>query len=233
MTPAMFASCRAPTGCKTMEFQGFSPETIDFLWGLRFNNNREWFEPHKKQYVKTLYEPMKALAQALYPAVREDFPALECKVSRIYRDQRMHPSTPYKESLWICFRTSDRMWGEQPVLFFELTPDDYSFGFLFWFARPYQMEQLRKQLLEESGPFVKIVNDLEAGDTLRLSGLAYKRAKPCPDPSLERFFIMKNLAAYVNRGIDERLYSPDLALEVRDAFVRLKPLMRYCQQVML
>ena len=216
-----------------MAFQGFSPETVDFLWGLRFNNNREWFEPHKQQYVKTLYEPMKALAAEIYPPVRDEFPELECKVSRIYRDQRLHPPVPYKESLWICFRTSDRPWGEQPVLFFELTPDDYSFGFLFWFARPYQMEQLRKQLIAEPGPFLKIVRDLEAGEELRLSCETYKKAKPCPDSALERFFKMKNLAAYVNRGIDEKLFSPELAEEVRDAFRQLTPLMRYCQKVML
>ena len=79
-----------------MEFQGFSPETVDFLWGLRFNNNREWFEPHKEQYKRSLYEPMKALAAAVYPPVREAFPALECKVSRIYRDARcgsLQPAT--------------------------------------------------------------------------------------------------------------------------------------------
>ena len=216
-----------------MEFQGFSPETIDFLWGLRFNNNREWFEPHKRQYVETLYEPMKALAAALYPGVQQDFPALECKVSRIYRDQRLHPPVPYKESLWICFRTSDRPWGEQPVLFFELTPDDYSFGFLFWFARPYQMEQLRKQLIAEPAPFLKLVDELEKDGVLRLSGQEYKKSKPCPDPALERFFAMKNLAAYVNRSIDERLYSPALAGEIRDTFEALKPMMRYCQNVML
>ena len=102
------------------EFQGFSPETIDFLWGIRFNNNREWFEPHKKQYQQSLYEPMKALARELYPGL-EDLPELECKVSRIYRDARLHPPTPYKESLWISFRASDRSWGEQPVFYFEIT----------------------------------------------------------------------------------------------------------------
>ena len=214
-------------------FQGFSPETVDFLWGLRFNNNREWFEPHKQQYIRTLYEPMKALAAELYPAIRADFPELECKVSRIYRDQRMHPPVPYKESLWICYRSSDRMWGEQPVLFFELTPDGYSFGFLLWFARPYQMEQLRKQLALEPGPFLKIVEDLEKDGTLRLSGEAYKKPKPCPDPTLTRFFTMKNLAVIVNRSVDERLYSPGLAREISETFDALKPLLRYCRKTML
>ena len=32
-------------------FQGFTPETVDFLWGIRLNNNREWFMENKKQYL--------------------------------------------------------------------------------------------------------------------------------------------------------------------------------------
>ena len=34
-----------------MEFTGFSPETIDFLWGIRMNNNREWFLAHKAKAI--------------------------------------------------------------------------------------------------------------------------------------------------------------------------------------
>ena len=29
-------------------FTGFTPETVDFLWGIRMNNNRDWFLEHKK-----------------------------------------------------------------------------------------------------------------------------------------------------------------------------------------
>jgi len=47
-------------------FQGFTPQTIDFLWGIRMNNNREWFTAHKAQYTRELYEPMKALGQELF-----------------------------------------------------------------------------------------------------------------------------------------------------------------------
>ena len=42
-------------------FEGFSPETVDFLWGIRMNNNREWFMENKKNYTQYLYEPMKEL----------------------------------------------------------------------------------------------------------------------------------------------------------------------------
>ena len=215
-----------------MEFQGFSPETVDFLWGLRFNNNREWFEPHKEQYKNSLYEPMKALAAEVYAPVARAFPELECKVSRIYRDARLHPPTPYKESLWFCFRTAERPWGEQPVLFFELRPEGYSFGFLFWFAKTWQMEQLRKQLLADPEPFLKLVGGLEAGG-LPLNSETYRRPKPCDDPRLTRFFAMKNLAAFVERSTDERLFSRELADEISECFEKCYPLLRYCRRVML
>ena len=66
-------------------FTGFTPETIDFLWGIRMNNNRDWFLEHKKQYVSTLYEPMKALGKDLFAPFME-IPGTILKVSRIYRD---------------------------------------------------------------------------------------------------------------------------------------------------
>ena len=47
-------------------FLGFSPDTVDFLWGIRWNNNREWFLEHKQDYVNYLYEPMKALGKELF-----------------------------------------------------------------------------------------------------------------------------------------------------------------------
>ncbi len=35
-------------------FDGFSPKTVDFLWGIRMNNNREWFLTHKQEYQRYL-----------------------------------------------------------------------------------------------------------------------------------------------------------------------------------
>ena len=75
-------------------FSGFTPETVDFLWGIRMNNNRDWFQEHKKQYVDTLYNPMKELGQELYQPFL-DRPGYILKVSRIYRDARMHPPVSY------------------------------------------------------------------------------------------------------------------------------------------
>lgn len=38
-------------------FTGYSGETLDFLWGIRFNNERSWFLAHKEEYLRCLYQP--------------------------------------------------------------------------------------------------------------------------------------------------------------------------------
>ena len=46
-------------------FTGFSDATVDFLWGIRFNNEKPWFEEHKEIYLKELYQPMRAIGEEL------------------------------------------------------------------------------------------------------------------------------------------------------------------------
>ena len=36
-------------------FTGFTDETVDFMWGIRFNNERTWFEAHKETYLTQFY----------------------------------------------------------------------------------------------------------------------------------------------------------------------------------
>ena len=40
-------------------FTGFTDETVDFMWGIRFNNERAWFEAHKEIYLTHFYQPMR------------------------------------------------------------------------------------------------------------------------------------------------------------------------------
>ena len=68
-------------------FTGFTDATVDFLWGIRFNNERLWFEAHKETYLSELYRPMKDLGAEIYEFLSERRPddPMVCRVSRIYR----------------------------------------------------------------------------------------------------------------------------------------------------
>ena len=68
-------------------FQGFSQESVDILWGIRFNNERSWFLAHKEEFLARVDAPLRELAAQVGRAMGEEFPklGLTVKVSRIYR----------------------------------------------------------------------------------------------------------------------------------------------------
>ena len=84
-------------------FQGFTPEAVEFLWGIKFNNNREWFLPRKEQFLALVDRPMRELGSELFDAIAAAYPkqSLKLHVCRIYRDaRRLFGRGPYKDHLW-------------------------------------------------------------------------------------------------------------------------------------
>ena len=208
-------------------FTGYSPETVDFLWGIRMNNNREWFLANKKQYVDTLYEPMKALGKALFQPFL-DQPGNIVKVSRIYRDQRMHPPEPYKESLWICIRQDVEWWGENPCLYFEINPEGVDYGFFIWKPRTAVMEDFRRDIAARPEAFLTMIRSVESAVGMPVTARRYKRPKPCENPELEEYFSWRDQIG-CTRHIDvgEAMFGPGLQQEVADFFRELTPLYNY------
>ena len=118
-----------------MAFEGYSQETLDFLWGIRFNNERSWFLAHKQDYEAHLLAPTRALGEQVYEALHAAFPKepFLLKLSRIYRDaRRLHGNGPYKDHLWFCVRAGGEDWTGRPTFYFEIGPDYYSYGMGFW-----------------------------------------------------------------------------------------------------
>ena len=211
-------------------FTGFTPETVDFLWGIRMNNNRDWFLEHKKQYTDTLYEPMKALGQAVFQPFLEK-PGNILKVSRIYRDARMHPPTPYKESLWLCIRQEVDWWAENPCLYFEITPDEASYGFFYWKPRTAVLETFRQRIGAKPDEFLRLIRDTEAATGQPVTAQCYKRPKVPENPALAPYFAWKGEIGCV-RTIQPgpSLFGPQLEEEVKDFFEKLTPLSEYFNQ---
>ena len=208
-------------------FEGFSPETFDFLWGIRMNNNREWFLPHKEQYVRSLYEPMKALGQELFRPFLER-PGNLLKVSRIYRDARLHHPDPYKESLWICIRQDVEWWAENPCLYFEISPEGVSYGLIHWRPRVSVLEDMRRDMADRPEQFLELIRSTEERTGVPVTAALYKRPKPTEDPRLAPFFAWKsNIACCKEEEPGENLFTPELARRVEDFFRELIPLYEY------
>ena len=211
-------------------FEGFSPETVDFLWGIRMNNNREWFTEHKKDYVNYLYEPMKALGKELFQAFA-DRPGNLLKVSRIYRDARLHHPVPYKESLWICIRRDVQWWAENPCLYFEIRPEGVSYGFVLWHPRTATMEEFRKKIAAAPDRFLKLLRDTEKATGVPVTAELYKRPKAAPGEKLEEYFAWKGkISCAVDEPVGEAMFGPELGVRAGEFLEKLIPLYEYFNQ---
>ena len=208
-------------------FQGFSPETIDFLWGIRMNNNRDWFLPNKPMYTTYLYEPMKALGQDLYQSFL-DKPGNLLKVSRIYRDARLHHPEPYKESLWICIRKDVEWWAENPCLYFEIRPEGVSYGLIWWKPRVSVLESFRQTIAAQPEECLELMEHTHAATGVPVTATLYKRPKETEDPRLAPYFAWKgNIACVVDEPVSEDIFGPALGQRVKEFLDKLIPLYDY------
>lgn len=208
-------------------FQGFTPETMDFLWGIRLNNNKTWFDNHKQDYLTTLYEPMKALSQQVFEPFR-NIPNMAFKLSRIYKDARLHPAVPYKETLWLSMRPDGLPWSEQPTLYFEIAPEGYQYGFILWKPKAEMTQRYREMLLARPDEFPALIASVAEQSGLEFHGERYRKKMPCPVEKLEPYYALKSMRMDCQRSADELLFSPKLAEEVIQTLQALYPLYEYC-----
>mgnify|MGYP002619580314 CR=1 FL=1 len=213
-----------------MAFEGYTQETLDFLWGIRFNNERGWFLEHKDDYINTFLTPTRELGEQVYDAVHALLPdePLMLKVSRIYRDaRRLFGRGPYKDHLWWCIRTGDKDWTGRPTFYFEIAPDYYSYGMGFWSPKASLMEAYRKAVDEHPEVLEKLVKRFNKQAQFTLSGPEYARKKTAPSPLLAAWYNKKSINLQHDAAPDERMFSPELAQDIIEGFRTLMPLYKY------
>lgn len=173
-------------------FTGFTDETVDFMWGIRFNNERAWFEAHKEIYLTHFYQPMRELGDELYDYIAAKRPDLGLirKVTRIYRDvRRLHGRGPYKESLWFSIEQPSEEWTAHPTFWFELMPEGWTCGMGYYMPKPLTMAKLRARIDRDPAAMEKLMRKLNRQKELVLETEDYKRPRaPAPSKLLEPWY---------------------------------------------
>lgn len=211
-------------------FKGFTDATTDFLWNIRFNNEREWFTEHKQEYIEHLWEPFKALANEVYDRFTADKDDLivNLHVSRIYRDaRRLHGRGPYKDHLWFSIRPENEAWHERPVFWFEIAPEGYSYGLGVYAPDPGQMTRFRKEIDENPREILALAEEFEKQDRFFLEGDEYARKKGNPPPPLDKWYNRKSINFHCDRGLAKPFYSKRLVDEIVEGYNMLLPYYKY------
>ncbi|MDR2504504.1 MAG: DUF2461 domain-containing protein [Oscillospiraceae bacterium] len=213
-----------------MPFKGFTQATIDFMWELRLNNNKAWFEAHKDAYKRDLLSPMKELGREVFERISESFGGRDFffKVSRIYKDaRRLHGSAPYRDHLWFSIERPSEEWTTNPVFWFELSPTDWSCGMGFYMARPETMAKLRARIDDNPKKFEEFAAPLESQNEFVLEGEEYVRRKAAPSQKTEAWYNKKTFSLIHYGKIEAEVFTPALSNRIVNGFTVLMPFYDY------
>lgn len=213
-----------------IRFAGFSPRTIDFMWNLRFNNNREWFLEHKGEYQQEFLRPMKALAAEVFARMEAKYPeyGFMHKVSRIYKDaRRVRNGEPYRDHLWFSIERPSEEWTTTPVFWFELGPETWSYGLGYYQAKPITMAKLRARINAAPEKLEKLLAFLPKQGEFTLEGDEYARKKEAPTEKTALMYNKKRFSFVHEQNDGPELFSPDLADRIFAGYTALMPMYAY------
>ncbi len=211
-------------------FTGYSDKTIEFMWGIRLNNNREWFTAHKQDYQDHLYQPTLDLGREVYDRFMDKHPKLDLNlhVCRIYRDaRRLHGRGPDKDHLWFTIRPETDIWSRQPGCWFEIAPEEWSYGVGFWNADAQTLAAMRRDMDEDPKRAEKLARRLNRDGRFTVQGRDYARKKGDTTPLLAEWYNKKELSIGRYSPVDETLYTPELADLLVDGYSFLEPVYQY------
>jgi len=211
-------------------FRGFSPQTIDFMWNLRLNNQKTWFEANKEIFKHDFQNPMKALGQEVFERISSKYSkhGFIHKVSRIYKDaRRVRGGEPYRCNLWFSIEKPSEEWTSTPVFWFELSPEEWSYGLGYYQAKPITMVKFRARIDRDPCKFEKLVETLEQQDEFVLDGDEYKRRKEITSVKLSAWYNKKSFSLIHKQQNGSELFSPELADRLVNGYHFLMPFYDY------
>lgn len=213
-------------------FQGFFPQTYDFLVEIALHNEKSYFEARRPEYEHWVKRPMATFEAALAPSVLNIDPFVRTglrAISRIYRDTRFSKDkSPLRDHVWIAYRPPEKRLSESFCFYFEITPVSYAYGLGMYTGSPAFMTNFRERALANPAGLETILNDPALWPHFNLVGEDFVRPKvPDAKPPLDKVLNKKHFSLMHQSSDLTATYSAALIEEVSRAFTKLAPLYRF------
>lgn len=139
-------------------------EILEFLRQLASNNNRDWFNEHKDEYLKVKAE-VESLTRTLITAVAEIEPEAamltpaDC-LYRIYRDTRFSSDkTPYKTHIGIYINPHGGKKSEFCGYYVHLEPGNCLVAGGAWYPEAPLLKEYRKEIYSNIDEYLQIIDN--------------------------------------------------------------------------
>lgn len=144
----------------------FTRELFQFLFELKFNNERAWFNANKPRYEEHLKKPFLRFIEALAPRLSKVNPAYVAdprSFFRIYRDTRFaKDKTPYKTHVAAQFRHEAAIASPKgvaahlPGFYLHLEPGESFGGGGIWMPEPEPLKAIRLRIAKKDPAWMKL-----------------------------------------------------------------------------
>jgi len=211
----------------------FSNNLLEFFKKLEKNNNRDWFNDHKKEFKSVEAEAKKCYAE-LFNMLKSHDDVDQFKIFRIYRDVRFSKNkSPYKTHFGCTFhrRKPDLRGG----YYLHIAPNNESFAATgFWEPNASDLQRMRKEFEMDDTEMRKILNDKTfklvwgdlVGDELKTAPRDFDKDHPAID------LIKKKQYIFVKKYSDKTVLSDDFLNEVNESFKVIRPYFDYMSEVL-
>lgn len=212
--------------------------TIDFLKKLKNNNNKDWFEKNKHQYLAAKEEFERfvdKLIKGLAKADKRISPELKAKdcTFRIYKDVRFSKDkTPYKTNMGASINPGGRK-SMEAGYYFHLEPGACFLAGGVYMPEPEMLGAIRQEIDYNPKPLLKILNSasfkryfkgFDVEDKLKTAPKGFEKDH-------QHIELLKNKHFIVSYKLnDKELLSEDFDKKVLAGFKAMQPLLSYLRE---
>ena len=208
-------------------------EALEFFKKLEKNNDRDWFNEHKKEF-KTIEAKVKDVYNGLFNAIKIHDDVDKVKMFRIYRDVRFSKNkAPYKTHFGGAFhRTKPKLRGGY---YLHIQPNNESFiatGFwepnkedLFRMRKEFEMDDSEMRVILKDKAFKNTWGNL-VGDELSTAPRGFDKEHKSID------LIRKKQYIFTKKYTDKEILEPDFIQKVNEAFKIIRPYFNYMSDVL-
>lgn len=200
-------------------FEGFPKEGFRFFRELKVNNNREWFQDHRQEYIDFLQTPAVSFVVELGERLKSEFPNISYdtrtngagSVMRIYRDIRFSKDkTPYKDHLGVNLWDGPGKKASPGFHFFMDTNSAAFYGGYHVFPKEY-LAAYRDAVSDDlrGEDLVGALGELSKTEGFEVGGDQLKRVPPGFDQEHARGDLLRYKGMWVN--------SPPLTREILES----------------